>query len=489
MNARNNKILVVGDLCTKGQVFEQLEDASHQYSAQIIFFRPEELDIEQIFETNQDWSQEKNIRAYKVPTTTRSQKIFSIPAERQLATAMIQEHEHRNREESLPFHDKLHANHMLWYRIQTYLHENHIDSLVFYCCKFDLVETVLYQIAESHGLNVLILQQSLFDGRLFSYRSLTDLGKFSPNVNSNLLGEVSEAVNLKQNIDSEKQEPCTESKLTSVLQVVRFLVRARSFKLWNPTYVLKRARHLQDAPLDPKNWRDEFARFFYCKRTDYFDFFTNDFDENMTSEQFVYFPLQSLSELNTEILTSNFGDQLLAIEQLSKLLPTNCKIIVKGVCGAEPDYLTPMFFHRIKRISNVVRVPNRVDSISLIDKCEFVATVNSQLGWDALANGKKVLLFGNPWYRSLPGAILYHHGIQYKEVSELAFSLFDLKRELQILLARSHCVELSKHSDSSDLNQQAKENAKEIATTIYDLVFKRIETTFCAQNESDDTAT
>ena len=129
---------------------------------------------------------------------------------------------------------------------------------------------------------------------------------------------------------SEMASSCQVTNQSDVLRVVRFLLRVRSFRLFDPVYIIRRARHLHDAPLQIENWRDEFAKFFYCSRTAYFEFFTSEYDEKITNQSFVYFPLQTLSSLNSEILINRYSDQLLAIEQLSKLLPTNFKIIVKG---------------------------------------------------------------------------------------------------------------------------------------------------------------
>ena len=96
-----------------------------------------------------------------------NQDFFSIPPDQQLATALIQEHEHRNRESSLFFHDKLHANHMLWSLVQSYLDENKIDSVVFFRRPENLIEVIVYQVAEALDLSLLILHQSIFDGKYF----------------------------------------------------------------------------------------------------------------------------------------------------------------------------------------------------------------------------------------------------------------------------------------------------------------------------------
>ncbi len=479
MRSKINKILFIGKSRCSDKVFKYLEDASHQNSVQVFFFDPSDIAAEGVFYTAINSRQEDNELTGKDVHISNNQDILSISPGQQLATALIQEHEHRNRENSLFFHDKLHANHTLWSRVQIYLNENKIDSVVFIRRPENLIEVIVYQVAEVLDLSLLILHQSIFDGKFFSYRTLSDFGNFPTNPESKLQDAQTEDDDILLNGCSEMPSSCQVPSQDDVLRVIRFLLRVRSFRLFDTLYIFRRAKHLHDAPLQIENWCDQFAKFFYCSRTAYFEFFTSEYDEKITNQSFVYFPLQTLSNLNSEILINRYSDQLLAIEQLSKLLPTDCKIIVKGSSNSEPDYLTPMFFHRIKRISNVVRVPSCVSSIHLIERCEFLATVNSSQGWEALTCGKKVLTFGNPWYRNLPGVVLYHKDVQYSSSFSSSFEQSDLKRKLQELLSRSHTGVLLPNFDDYTLNFRTKDNAEIVATTIYDLVFERVDTTFC----------
>lgn len=479
MRSKINKILLVGKSLCSDEVAKSLEEASHQNSVQVSFFDRSDIAAEEVFDSNINSSQEYKELTGRDVQIGDDQEIVSIPPDQQLATALIQEHEHRNRESSLFFHDKLHANHMLLSLVQSYLNENKIDSVVFFRRPENLIEVIVYQVAEALDLSLLILHQSIFNGKFFSYRMLSDIGNFSTNPERKFQDIQAEDDDILLNGCSEMPSSCQVTNQGGVLRVIRFLLRVRSFRIFDPLYIFRRARHLHDAPLQIENWRDEFAKFFYCSRTAYFEFFTSEYDEKLTNQRFVYFPLQTLSNLNSEILINRFSDQLLAIEQLSKLLPTDCKIVVKGNFNSEPDYLTPMFFHRIKRISNVVRVPSYVSSMHLIERCEFLATVNSSQGWDALTCGKKVLTFGNSWYRNLPGVILYHKDVQYSNSFSSSFEQSDLNSKLWELLSRTHTGVLLPNSDHKTLKFHTKDNAELVANTIYDLVFERVDTTFC----------
>ena len=77
-------------------------------------------------------------------------------------------------------------------------------------------------------------------------------------------------------------------------------------------------------------WRDPFAKFFHVKQLTYFEnlieFECTEIDLN---RKFVYFPLQLQPEMTTSSLGSRYSDQILAIEQLAKIIPTDCFIYVK----------------------------------------------------------------------------------------------------------------------------------------------------------------
>ena len=478
MRSKIKNILFVGKSFCSDEVLKYLEDASHQNAVQVFFFDPSDISAEDIFDTNDISNREDNELTRRDVEIGNSQDILNILPGQQLATALIQEHEHRNRETSLFFHDKLHANHMLWSLVQSYLNENKINSVVFFRRPANLIEVIIYQVAEALDLSLLILHQSIFDGKFFSYRTLSDIGNFPTNPENKFQDTQAEDDEILLKGCSEMHSSYQVTNQTDVLRVIRFLLRVRSLRLFDPVYIFRRATHLHDAPLQIENWRDEFAKFFYCSRTAYFEFFTSEYDEDTTNQSFVYFPLQTLSDLNSEIFINRYSDQLLAIEHLSNLLPADCKIIVKGSFNSEPDYLTPMFFHRIRRISNVVRVPSYVSSKHLIERCKFLATVSSSQGWEALSCGKKVLTFGNPWYLNLPGVIPYHKDVKYSNLLSTSFKQSDLKTKLRELLSRSHAGVLLPNSDRSTLNLDTKDNAEIVVNTIYDLVFERIDTTF-----------
>ena len=468
MESNLKRILIVGSSHSNQALMRNLENLAQQNSAHIELFDSTESDVDHFLGIrNQSASAESERSQY----VDRNQgELLNLDREKLFAAVLVQDTDCDNgSEEKLPFHENIHRNQILWYSFQEYLLRNEIDSVVFLSMLEGLNELILYQAAKAQNVDVLILCQSPVSDQIFSFRSIQDYGNYDKNAETK-----SEIWYPDKDISTERTHQNSQidvqgSNIGDVLKICRFLLKARSAKLFNPVYILRRAKHLQDAPADIGLWKDPFAKFFYCKSVAYFEFFTSDltgeFDLN---QKFVYFPLQSPVDLHTEISINRFGDQLLALERLASMLPEDYTIFVKSDQYRNSDYLTAMFFHRIKRIQNVVRLPSSFEVEPLIDHSEFVATVNSTDGWKALSREKNVLVFGNPWYRNLPGAYQYHDEFDYSEIVEPEFSKSEFQRQVNFLIDQSHTGQLT----------ATNESALRVAITIFDLVFSRINVTF-----------
>ena len=466
-------------------LMQQLEALAHQFSAQINFCNSAEKDVELMFDLENHASSIKP----ETPTGTGQYQHQSFNSDRgdQLAAVLIQDTDfNRNDLDSthqikqLPFHESVHHNQILWDSIQQILLEKEIDSVVFLTIPGGLNEAVIYQVSKALDLNVFILNQSPIADRFFSFQSISDCGNYDQDTEFATEDQQS-IVDFSSN--HQKKAPQRSNSqgcnLSNVFRVSRFLLKANPLKLFNPAYILRHAKGLHDAPADISKWKDPFSKFFYCSSVSYFEFLTNQqAGEIDLNQKYVYFPLQTHKELHCELLIHQFGDQLMALEQLASLVPKDCKIFVKNAPDRDADYLTPMFFHRIKRILNVVRLPSHVDHERLTEQSEFVATVNSQEGWEALCGGKKVLIFGNPWYQHLPGAFKYRDKFEYLDIAEAEFNQSEFQRQFNCLIGQSHVGRLPTRNDSESVVTETDDNAQRVAETIFNLVSGQIKPTF-----------
>ena len=484
MQSKQIRILINGRTSSNELLMQQLGVLAHQFSAQIDFCDSTERDVELMFGLEDHTASIKS----EIPTSTSQHQHQSFNTDRgdQLAAVLIQDTDfnqgnldNTNQSEQLPFHESVHHNQILWDSIQQILLENEIDSVVFLTIPSGLNEAVVYQVSKALDLNVFILNQSPIADRFFSFQSISDCGNYDQDAEYETDDQQSIVDFSSIRRKEHKQSNYQGYNLSDVFRVIRFLLKANPLKLFHPAYILRHVKGLHDAPADISKWKDPFSKFFYCSSVSYFEFLTNHHAGKIDlNQKYVYFTLQTLKELHCELLIHQFGDQLMALEQLASLVPKDCKIFVKSAPGRDADYLTPMFFHRIKRILNVVRLPSHVEHERLIDQSEFVATVNSQKGWEALCRGKKVLIFGNPWYQHLPGAFKYRDKFEYLDIAEAEFNQSEFQHQTNCLIGQSHVGRLPARNDSESVVTETDDNAQHVAETIFNLVSGRIKPTF-----------
>lgn len=488
MENNPRRILIAATSDSDAAVMQQLECAAQKNHVQIQIFDNTVFNTDKIPDSEKksslaDSNSSNNKRQLKTP-------IFSIDLGEQIGTSLIGDTDlHSNTDHpegesiNLPFHENIHKNQILWYSFQEYLLHNEIDSVVFLTAPQGLNELLLYQTSKALKLYVLILCQSPVSSRFFSYCAIPDCGNYDKSAETP--AEIWQSIEDVAANRTHRQTPinCQSSNSSGIRQIIGFLLKNRPLKLLNPSYVLGRAKHLHDAPANIADWKDPFAKFFYCQSTAYFDFFASDQTSNIDlNQKFVYFPIQSLAELHTEILNNVFGDQLLALEHLACMLPQDCAIFIKSDQYQESDFLTPMFFHRIRRIGNVVRLPSCFDGNLLVDHSEFIATVNSPIGWEALLRGKNVLVFGKPWYRKLPGAYEYCSELEYLDITQSEIDKLELLHEINHLFSRSEIGRLVLEDGSDAVDTDIDENAEQAASSIFDCLLGRKKPTFQAES-------
>ena len=190
----------------------------------------------------------------------------------------------------------------------------------------------------------------------------------------------------------------------------------------------------------------------------------------LPKKKFVYFPLHLQPELSTMTLGGEFVDQMLAIECLRALLPDEWWIAVKENPKQTAYARGELFFARLAKLPNVVYMGKAVDTFELIENSEFCATVTGTVGREALAFGKRVLVFGQAVYKDFPGVIQYRNGLTLDDIMSLSFS----HSELELAHAKQihHMVDLVVDSNYIHLveNFSANENTQLLANIIHQVV-------------------
>lgn len=187
-------------------------------------------------------------------------------------------------------------------------------------------------------------------------------------------------------------------------------------------------------------------------------------------KKFVYFPLHMQPELTTSALGGAYADQLLAIERLSTLVPEDWYIYVKENPKQTELMRGKWFFVRLRLIRNVRVVSPDFDTYSLIKNCIFVATITGTAGWEAISGGKNVLVFGNPWYKCLPGSFSYGEDFKLEDLLKYKINHDELERELNLLLSKAGDGVIDEYYSVLAENFNTIDNALNMATFLERLI-------------------
>lgn len=141
-------------------------------------------------------------------------------------------------------------------------------------------------------------------------------------------------------------------------------------------------------------------------------------DEADIAGKTLYFPLHYQPEMTTVPRGGGFADQIAVVSLLAANLPAGWSIVVKE---HPSTFMKHMFGHQgrfdgfyetLAAIPRVRLLPLETDSRIVLRKAHAVATITGTSGIEALALGKPLLVFGYPWYRTLPGVMPCDSGRQ-----------------------------------------------------------------------------
>lgn len=132
------------------------------------------------------------------------------------------------------------------------------------------------------------------------------------------------------------------------------------------------------------------------------------------SEPYVYFPLHYEPERTTLPDGGEFQDQFKTICALRETFPNDIKIVIKehpsqflpvrfGFKGR-----SPLFYSLINNLKNVYLIPENTNNSKLIMNSDFVAVISGTAGFEAALLGKKVILFGEAWFKGMPNVKMWH---------------------------------------------------------------------------------
>ena len=339
--------------------------------------------------------------------------------------------------------------------------QNKVDYILFDDAPHDAPNYILYCLAKAMELDVLIVSQSLFPNRFFYLDDLNDFGWFDSIPSYN---EVSLSVTIEKNCEKEwfyMKKPTFKERIAVQLKKIKHFSKwkteritiwknsARKYEGFSDFVAQRIAGRLLEKRYESnyKMWMKEY--------------FADALD---LSEKFIYFPLHMQPEMTTSVLGGIYCDQLLAIERLSKWIPDGWFIYVKENPKQTSFMRGEQFFRRIKVIPKVKGIANHFSTFELTKKSQFVATITGTAGWEAISSGKNVVIFGEAWYRNLPGVFDYRQGVSFQDVvnykidyNELENKVAELMKKMGAGIVNQDFLEVFPDYNEEENNQQLYE--------------------------------
>ncbi|MDO8521853.1 MAG: hypothetical protein Q7S08_01020 [bacterium] len=280
------------------------------------------------------------------------------------------------------------------------------DAVLFNLVPHSIYSNIVYDMAKRRGIFTYCFEETWIAGRILGY---TDFWKGSDEIRAALRDareRGTKVADLHEDLRAyyEWYMDLTKNKTPWYIKEQRS--RARGVGVWMhrlkiaaaaPHRALPRLVEIIARTLRP-NLRTEYERLTAPPEFD---------------KPFIYFPLSFQPERTTSPQGGIYCDQILAIETLAAALPDGWEIYVKEhpsqwwtrgktrySCVRYPGY-----YKRIASIPRTRLVPFETDTFNLMKHSKTIAAVVGSALWEALMSGRKVILFGIPWYRDCPGVI------------------------------------------------------------------------------------
>lgn len=275
-------------------------------------------------------------------------------------------------------------------------------------------DLILYALCKELNIKTILTQQSLFPNRFYYLYDINDFGDF--NQIKSIETKSTQIVNkFEKDLFYMQKLPKKKSCLRKLIgEFFRIPFSSR------------------------KNLTYENSLNKYSKTKKYYknlkNYQTNDINLN---SKFIYFPLHLQPELTTSALGYKYSDQLLAIENLSRILPKDLYIYVKENPKQTYKERNESFFKRLTFLDNVFLIDKNINTYELIKKSQFVASITGTVGWEAITGGKPALIFGNAWYKSLRGVFKFDENFDLNKITNFIIDENKLQLSFDKLLEKT----------------------------------------------------
>ena len=398
------------------------------------------------------------------------------------------------------FYDMLNIFNIYFDYFSNYLIKKNIQIVLFSNLPHEGADIILYKIAKKMNIKTILFYQTLFPNKFFYVYDIEDFGKFddiSPyNLNPNQKIEKKFEKELfymgdriQHRYDVLSLQSGTFRSLSASLfkignysKIKNFMKRYNAHKLSDDGFSINsidQTFHKKTIPDLYQTWlllkiiflKSVSSMMRTCQRhvnhrisrKKYLGVLSDQID---LDKNYIYFPLHLQPELTTALLGGTFVDQLLAIERLSNLIPDDWYIYVKENPKQTELMRGKLFFDRLLSINKVKVVSAEFDTYVLLKNCIFVSTITGTAGWEAISGGKNTLVFGNPWYKHLPGVFSYKSDLNLNDILGYTIDHDELEQKLNLSLSKAECGVIDHDYSTIVKNYDDSDNTNKIVEVL-----------------------
>lgn len=190
------------------------------------------------------------------------------------------------------------------------------------------------------------------------------------------------------------------------------------------------------------------------------------YSEPKAVEKYIYFPFHVPLDVQLTVRCPEFFAQESVVEQIAKAVPPDYMLYIK-------EHPAAIGGHSLKRLKKLLALDNvrllhsRHNSFDIIKNSACVVTINSKVGFEAIMQGKPVVVLGKTFYRN-------------KGVTIDAENISDIKNAINKALGmsidnnkRNHFLNSAyKWSYSGELYENSPENVNNFYNSLRDFLLK-----------------
>lgn len=304
------------------------------------------------------------------------------------------------------------------------LKRHDVSDVVFCDFPHEGSSIILYHLCRLLGVNTVIMMQSLFPSRIWITREIEDFGSFNTVLGGHepLLLPAEPTVPFYMKRTKPLQRFAAAMPVVS-REAVKLTMKALTLQMLYNQNGWERNRNRFVTAVDKLSTGHPSSK--------------DEVDVKL-DVPFVYFPLHLQPEMTTDTWGFAYGDQLLALEELSAALESGVQIYVKENPKQTRFMREESFFQRLRTIPNVHYIDPGLSSFELTRKCICVATISGTVGWEALLMGRPVIHFGVAWFSALPGAFRWVGAATVKQALNFKGTRDDLADAFARLAQKSY---------------------------------------------------